>query len=145
MDPVLSTNWLVLKSALSKKASWYSCDRLSGRTPSLSTLKCSVLTPWVLASAPSLLVGISSARRKAVCALKMESSVMRVSTGSVSRSMSNWGVCQSGVWGGGSWKKAYQRPGGDGQDAQCLAEDETWFLSILALEVSETPITHLVQ
>lgn len=51
------------------------------------------------------------------------------------------------VWSKGwcSWEKAYQRPGGDGQDAQCLAEDETWFVSILALEVPETSSTHPVQ
>ncbi len=88
--PVFNTNWFVLKSALSKKANWYSCERFSGRTASFRTLKCRVLTPVVLASAPSLLAGRSSARRKAVWPLKIDWSEMRTSTGWDFASMSNW-------------------------------------------------------
>jgi hypothetical protein len=53
------------------------------------TLKWMDLMPTVESSAPSLLAGRSSARRKAVWSLKMESSLMVTSTATVA-STSNW-------------------------------------------------------
>ena len=95
MVPVLRTSWLVLKSALSRKTSWYSWVRLRGRWGSCMREKCRVLTPRVDASVPELLAGSSSARRKPVWTLsalgaKMEASLMVTSRGTVF--LSNWSL-----------------------------------------------------
>ena len=50
--PVFKTNWLVEKSALSRKTSWYSWDVLRGRAASFWREKCRVLMPVVEGSEP---------------------------------------------------------------------------------------------
>ena len=92
--PVFSTNWFVEKSALSRKTSWYSCERFRGRAGSLARLKWRVLRPVVEGSVPVLEAGMSSARRKPVCVFsgegaKMEASEIVRAMGVVSAS--NWG------------------------------------------------------